>query len=142
VKFVFISGLGANVPPTAMIDSITPNPALYGEEITFSGHGIDSNGDAITGYSWRSSINGQLSNSSSFKTSVLYEGNHIIFFKVMDEQGAWSEEVSLSIQVTRKSADPNTEHIYICLLYFSSTDKPNLISFLQSKGAYLEGDVW
>ncbi|MGB9716140.1 MAG: hypothetical protein ACPL1G_07020, partial [Thermodesulfovibrionales bacterium] len=60
VRFVYISGGGGgNAPPVAIIDSISPNPALPGQVVTFSGHGTDADGDAITGYNWRSSIDGQ-----------------------------------------------------------------------------------
>ncbi|MEM3035883.1 MAG: SGNH/GDSL hydrolase family protein, partial [Thermoplasmata archaeon] len=140
VKFVYISSLG-NILPTATINSITPNPAKSGEMVTFNGIGTDIDG-IITGYSWRSSIDGILSNSSSFSKSDLSEGKHVIFFKVMDNNGAWSQEVSKTLEVTSQIVNPNAEHIFICLIYFSSTDKAGLISFLQSSGAYQEGDVW
>ncbi|MGB9730131.1 MAG: hypothetical protein ACPL1B_09750 [Thermoprotei archaeon] len=60
----------------------------------------------------------------------------------MDNHGVWSQEFSSTLEVTSQTADFNTEHIYICLSYFSPTDKSDLISFLQSKGANLNGDVW
>jgi len=42
-----------NVPPTAYIDSISPNPATRGQSVSFGGHGADSDG-SIAAYRWRS----------------------------------------------------------------------------------------
>ncbi|MBE0426200.1 MAG: putative Ig domain-containing protein [Nitrospirae bacterium] len=139
VRFVYIPG--GNIAPTATIDLISPNPALPGETVSFAGSGTDSDG-TITGYNWRSSIDGQLSSSASFSTSALSEGNHVIYFKVQDNQGAWSQEASRTAEIANPIADPNTEHIFVCLLYFAASDKPDLISFLQNEGAYKDGDVW
>lgn len=44
-------GVG-NQPPTAIIDSISPAPAMQGQTITFTGHGADSDG-TIVAYNWR-----------------------------------------------------------------------------------------
>ena len=82
-----------NIPPVAYIDSITPNPASVGEDVTFSGHGEDPDG-SIAGYSWESNIDGPLSDLSSFTTSSLTEGTHTISFKVQDDEGIWSEAVT------------------------------------------------
>ncbi|MEM2388529.1 MAG: Ig-like domain-containing protein, partial [Candidatus Thermoplasmatota archaeon] len=55
----------SNNPPIAYIDSISPNPANYGQAVNFVGHGSDSDG-TIVEYNWRSSIDGFLSNQASF----------------------------------------------------------------------------
>jgi len=89
-------GEPANNPPTAFIDSISPNPATQGQSISFSGHGTDSDG-SIVAYNWRSSIDGQLSSSASFSTSGLSVGTHTIYFKVQDDDGAWSTEVTRTL---------------------------------------------
>ena len=81
----------ANQIPTASIDSISPNPTTQGQPVSFSGHGNDLDG-SIVAYEWRSSIDGQLSTSSSFSTSSLSTGTHTIYFKVQDNAGAWSTE--------------------------------------------------
>lgn len=83
-----------NRPPTAHIDSITPNPATEEQAVTFSGHGNDPDGGTITNYNWRSSIDGPLNTQASFSTSTLSTGTHIIYFKVQDNNNEWSDEVS------------------------------------------------
>jgi parallel beta-helix repeat protein len=89
-----------NRPPIAYIIYITPNPAIKGETISFSGSGSDSDtGGFITGYNWRSNIIGQLSTQSSFITSNLSTGVHTIFFKVMDNEGVWSTEKTATITI-------------------------------------------
>jgi hypothetical protein len=82
------------IKPTATIDSIIPDPAEQGvDTVSFAGHGTDPDG-SIAAYNWRSSINGHLSNSVSFTTpaSSLSVGTHTIYFKVQDDDGAWSTE--------------------------------------------------
>jgi len=93
-------------PPTAFIDDISPNPAEEGETVWFSGHGEDTDG-TIIGYHWRSSIDGQLSTQASFSTSELSHGVHTIYFKVQDDSGAWSEEVSQTLEIESASVTPN-----------------------------------
>lgn len=87
-----------NKPPVAYIDSTSPDRLKVGGEVSFSGYGTDSDG-SIIGYSWRSSVDGQLSTSSSFKTSNLSEGNHTIYFKVRDDDESWSDEVSSKVVI-------------------------------------------
>jgi hypothetical protein len=82
----------SNQPPTAYIDSVSPVNATLGETVTFNGHGIDSDG-SIAAYNWRSSRDGDLSTSASFKTPSLSQGTHTIWFKVQDDKGDWSKEV-------------------------------------------------
>jgi hypothetical protein len=94
----------SNVAPVAYIDSITPSPAVDGEIVTFIGHGTDEDG-IVTGYNWRSDVNGDLSTQASFSNSVLSVGTHTIYFKVQDDDGVWSEEVSLELEV--KEAKPD-----------------------------------
>ncbi len=87
-----------NIPPTATISSISPNPATKDEPVYFSGYGTDPDG-TIVAYSWRSSIDGFLSSSDSFSTSSLSPGEHIIYFKVQDDSGAWSDEATMKLVV-------------------------------------------
>lgn len=89
-----------NQPPSAFIDSITPNPADQGETIHFSGYGSDPDG-TIVAYNWRSSIDGFLSSSKSFSTSTLSAGEHIIYFKVKDDSGEWSEDATMKLVVNQ-----------------------------------------
>ena len=84
----------SNQPPTAIIDSITPNPAeQVTDTITFTGHGTDSDG-SVTACNWMSSIDGQLSTSNSFSipASDLSVGTHTIYYKVQDNDGSWSTD--------------------------------------------------
>ena len=96
-----------NQPPTAYIDSITPDPAEQAKDIvSFTGHGTDSDGSVVA-YNWRSSIDGQLSSSSSFTKSAseLSVGNHTIYFKVRDDDGAWSTEVTEDLVIGAEGAN-------------------------------------
>ena len=68
-------------PPTAYLDSISPNPATEGDEVSFIGHGTDADG-SIVGYKWTSNIFGLLSTSQYFLTPDLPFGKHNITFKV------------------------------------------------------------
>ncbi len=88
-----------NILPNAFIDSISPNPVEAGKIVSFAGHGIDSDGSVVA-YSWRSSIDGQLSTSASFSLSTLSVGTHTIYFKVQDDASGWSLETSSSLVVS------------------------------------------
>jgi len=90
VKTIYIY-VKENNPPVAVIDSISPNPAVKGDTIYFKGHGYDLNGDQIVEYEWKSSIDGYLSNEREFATNKLSVGKHTIFFRVRDSRGKWSE---------------------------------------------------
>jgi hypothetical protein len=90
--------LSADLFPTAYIDSITPNPADTGEVVFFGGHGVDADG-SIMAYNWRSSIEGQLSDQPSFSTPDLSRGLHTIYFKVQDNDHAWSQEVQINLDI-------------------------------------------
>ena len=76
-------------PPTAYIDDITPNPAEQGQNVCFYGHGEDPDG-YIIGYEWRSSIDGFLSSEQNFCKDNLSPGEHIISFRVKDNDNQWS----------------------------------------------------
>jgi hypothetical protein len=79
--------------PLAVIDSVSPNPADAGTTVTLTGHGDDVDGN-ITGYEWRSSIDDIFSISQVAETSTLTAGVHTIHFRVRDDAGNWSPEVS------------------------------------------------
>ena len=91
---------GGNQQPVAVSLSISKTTAHYGELITFTGQGIDSDG-SIVGYNWRSNLNGTLSTTQSFSTTTLAIGTHTIYFKVQDDDGAWSTERTGSITINR-----------------------------------------
>jgi hypothetical protein len=91
--------LKINTMPEADIDSVTPSQPNVGDLVKFEGHGEDDG--AIMGYNWRSNIEGFLSNSDSFSTTILSSGSHIIYFKVLDSDGIWSDEDTKSIYVNQ-----------------------------------------
>jgi PKD repeat protein len=126
-----------NAPPTATINSISPNPAAVGATVTFSGSGSDSDG-SITGYSWRSSIDGTLGTSATITRNDLTAGEHAIYFKVRDNDGAWSNEVAEGLTV-----GSDTEHIY----YFSgyaetNTNYPAILMLSDLGATRLDTDNW
>ena len=90
VKTIYIY-VEENNPPVAVIDSISPNPAVKGDTIYFKGHGYDPDGDQIVEYEWKSSIDGFLSNKKEFSVNKLSIGKHIISFRVKDSRGRWSD---------------------------------------------------
>lgn len=98
VKWARLSVSSGNSPPEAVIETITPNPAVLGEEVIFEGYGTDYE-SSIAGYRWRSNIDDTLSNSSSFASSVLSAGIHTITFQVQDDDGAWSDPVTQILTV-------------------------------------------
>jgi hypothetical protein len=93
----------ANEPPVAYIDSISPTEAMPGETIAFIGHGTDTNGSVVA-YRWQSNIDGELSVKDSFQTTSLSKGHHTINFKVQDNNGEWSEEISCTLIVKDESS--------------------------------------
>ena len=121
---------GTNIPPVATIESINPNPVEVGDEVTLVGSGTDTDG-TITGYNWRSSIDGNLSGAASFSTTELSEATHTIYFRVQDNDNEWSQEVSRSLEVTEQSAD--TEHIYVCFGYAPIYYQGDVTGMLQAE---------
>ncbi len=86
--------------PIGDIDTITPNPVVEGVEVHFKGHGTTLR-DEITTYAWSSSHDGEFYNGTESEVSYskLSVGTHTISFKVQDNHGAWSNEVSMMVQV-------------------------------------------
>lgn len=93
------ASLRINQIPLAYIDSIAPNPADEGEWVSFAGHGNDDND--IVAYNWRSNLDGVLSGSASFSTSTMTTGDHDIYFRVQDDDGVWSSEVSANLRINQ-----------------------------------------
>ena len=88
----------ANEPPEARITSISPKVVPEGQSVTFVGGGTDSDGEVV-GYLWRSSLDGELSRMSTFQTTTLSKGEHVVYLKVQDNNDAWSAEVKESVTV-------------------------------------------
>lgn len=110
-----------NQPPTAYIDSISPAEVTLGQTVIFKGHGTDVDG-TVAAYRWRSGTQGELSTSESFETSSLSEGTHTIWFRVQDDKGNWSSEVSAHVVV-----QPNV------------IVQPVIDSFLATPGSIVKG---
>jgi hypothetical protein len=91
-----------NTQPIATIDSITPNPAMVGEVVGFTGSGADNDG-TIVAYRWESNINGVISDEASFDLNLLSPGSHTISFKVRDDKGSWSEPVRQILTINSES---------------------------------------
>ncbi|MCX6667766.1 MAG: right-handed parallel beta-helix repeat-containing protein [Euryarchaeota archaeon] len=96
------SGSQQNQKPTAQIVTVSPNPATYGDPVYFHGLGMDDG--VIAAYNWRSDIDSFLNGSSTFTKSDLSVGTHIVYFKVRDNMGEWSEEVSTSLVINPGSS--------------------------------------
>ena len=122
--------LPENIPPTAYIDSITPNPATRGQTISFVGHGTDPDG-SVTAYKWRSSISGTISTTATFSLSTLTDGTHTIYFSVKDNSGAWSEEATAIVVVNKPVAE---DPIYQELLSLNETLNDRIDDLSQQNG--------
>ena len=124
-----------NVPPTATITSITPNPASLGQSVNFSGAGTDTDG-TVTAYSWSSSIDGALSTQSSFSKNNLSAGTHTISFRVQDNGGAWSQTVTRSLVINEGVADTIIDNGSANCTYTGSWDVSG------ASGYYGTNSVW
>ena len=85
--------------PTAVIISIAPSSAPLSSLVHFTGSGTDDG--TIARYVWTSSIDGEFYNGtdSEFDNASLSMGTHTIILRVQDNHGAWSEEVSTTLEV-------------------------------------------
>ena len=88
----------SKIPPTATIDSITPSPARFDANVTFSGTASDSDGTLVA-YEWSSDIDGILSNEEDFSSIGFSVGTHNISFRVQDNDGSWSVEVTAELEI-------------------------------------------
>ena len=86
--------------PKAMIDTAWPSSVIRGQTVWLVGHGTDTNGHSITGYSWRSSRDGVISSASGFGTASLSVGTHTIYYKVLCTEGIWGPEVATTVVVS------------------------------------------
>ncbi len=96
--------------PLAQIDQINPGSIILGDALSFKGSGTDMDG-TIASYSWRSSLQGALNNQAEFSTNSLVLGTHTIYFRVQDNSGIWSTEVSEVVYVgssVTDEAEPNS----------------------------------
>jgi hypothetical protein len=110
---------GVNQPPMAYIDSIEPSPANEGQTVNFEGHGTDANG-SIVAYRWSSSIDGDLSTKATFDKSTLSAGDHVIYFKVQDNNGNWSLEDRRDLTINGSATTGPTPGIPVINTFVSS----------------------
>ena len=87
-----------NQIPTAIIIKPTPQMKVYGDIVWFQGQGVDIDGD-ITAYKWTSNLDGIISGEKQFTYDDLSIGEHTIYFKVMDNFGQWSSEVTTAVNI-------------------------------------------
>ena len=99
--------IGVGDFPEASIDSITgclsfSNCVISeGESIEFNGSAVSeaSEDTEVIGYQWLSSLDGALSEESTFTTSELSRGEHTITFRAINDIGFWSSNVTANVLI-------------------------------------------
>ncbi|MBN1426562.1 fibronectin type III domain-containing protein [Candidatus Fermentibacteria bacterium] len=111
---VLMGGEIPELPPTARIDSILPNPVIQGfhPAVGFYGSGWDNDegGASIVAWTWTSSLNGQIGTASSFTLAptALATGVHTVSLTVQDNEGEWSVPDTSSLEVLPPDTSPPT----------------------------------
>ena len=90
--------VNTKLAPLAYIDSVSSAQVFTGEKVKFAGHAVSSTGQVVA-YTWRSSVNGNLSQLAEFETDKLTAGTHTIWFRAQDNYGNWSDEVGTNVNV-------------------------------------------
>ena len=93
--------------PEASIDSITGCSSFSNcvinesESIEFNGSAVSeaSEDTEVVGYQWISSLDGPLSEESTFTTSELSRGSHTITFRAINDIGVWSSNVTANVLI-------------------------------------------
>jgi len=83
--------------PVASIPYISLSAAMVGSSVTFRGVGSDDG--QVTGYSWSSDRDGNLSSQSAFTCSGLSRGVHTISLRVLDDTGCWSNPANRVVAI-------------------------------------------
>jgi len=95
------TSLTINGIPRAKILSVSPSPATPEDRVVLSGQGTDDS--AIERYAWREGgVDIYNGTENEFELTDLSLGIHIIHFKVQDDKGVWSQELSETLLVHRK----------------------------------------
>lgn len=115
-KYALIGGpegvmlFNISLPPDARILGVNPNDADINVPITFTGWSIDRDGTVVS-HEWYSSIDGLLSNKENFTREDLSEGDHIISYRVMDNEGVYSKWRNTTLRIVDYFTDlkPNVQ---------------------------------
>jgi len=116
--------INTRIQPLAYIDSVSSPEIYYGDMVKFTGHGVSTTGE-IVAYSWRSSVNGEISKLATFEINTLSAGTHTIWFMVQDNYGNWSNEVGTNLNV----------------LIAGGPTKMKIITFTSNPGVIREGEM-
>ena len=100
-----------NKPPAAFIDSVQPNPVKEYRNVTFTGHGDDpDDGTTNAGFIWtaRTEYIPAIVIGAEAVTTVnnLTHGSYTVSFRVRDNFGAWSPEVTLDEPLVVTADEP------------------------------------
>lgn len=132
-------GYFLNQDPQAFINSISPNPAIQGETVTFNGHVTDDG--TIIEWEWRSNIDGVLSNSEDFTSSSLSVGIHTISFRVKDDDEQWSSDATETLVVNSQGSQDNEKPTAtIISIQPNPATEGETITFI-GQGADNDGDI-
>ena len=92
-----VGSVSINEYPLAVILSIAPEEVYEGDEVTFEAGGSDDG--MVVEYRWTSSIDGNIGSEAAFVRTDLSVGSHTISLNVMDDDGAWSHEVTGLLEI-------------------------------------------
>ena len=112
--------LTMNQEPVAIIDSISPNPAISGEPVSFHGHGTDDK--SIIEWEWKSSKNGVFGTSAYCSTSSLSVGTHTISFRVKDDSLQWSPYDTATLTIQSESTPSTNERPVAIISYIEPSE--------------------
>ncbi|OIR21128.1 MAG: hypothetical protein BEU01_00535 [Marine Group III euryarchaeote CG-Epi4] len=89
-----------NSIPLARIDFPETDTSITCADDSFEliGTGYDSDG-IVWAYEWASDIDGVISDKNNVSNPTLTAGNHVITFRTMDDNGAWSEPESFNLEM-------------------------------------------
>ena len=86
-----------NIQPKAFIDQLAPDHAPEGMDVNFQGHGEDDDGNIVAFQWYLDDI--LLSQQQSFIRNNLPVGNYTVSFRVQDNDGAWSNNVTGTLEI-------------------------------------------
>ncbi|WP_406657622.1 PGF-pre-PGF domain-containing protein [Methanolobus sp. ZRKC2] len=106
-----IEYISADTRPVVAISSISPNPAIKGEQVDLFGVHIYNYSfiPSEKAHEWRSShVNYTICRGKELHTSLLGIGNHTISFRVNDSEGQWSDPAYGFLVIKANSAPEAT----------------------------------